>query len=100
MIEGRLENKAEAIQPEVYIPIFRKAGRVDRALELMEMARLSRPNYPELQLEHARLLYEKGDTGKAKTELAAVLQTWGQADPNHFLNLQAMALATELGVEI
>jgi len=24
MIEGRLENKAEAIQPEVYIPIFAK----------------------------------------------------------------------------
>jgi hypothetical protein len=66
----------------------------------MKTARLSRPNYPELQLEHARLLLEKGETDKAKVELEGVLSTWEKADPDHLLNLEAEALATELGMEI
>lgn len=100
MITERLENKTEALEPETYLPIFRRAGKIDHALELMKTARLSRPNYPELQLEHARLLLEKGETDKAKVELEGVLSTWEKADPDHLLNLEAEALATELGMEI
>lgn len=100
IIDQRLENKSEPLGPEIYLPIYRKAGRTERALELMETARLSRPNYPELQLENARLLIEAGESAKAKNELAKVLETWKNADPDHLLHLEAKKLAAESGMDI
>lgn len=98
IIEKQLADKTERLGPEAYLPIFRLAGKTDRALDLLAEARETRPNDPVLQLEHARLMLIKGDKESAKTDVSAVLKTLNKADADHFLRAEAEVLAAKLGM--
>ncbi|MGB3546371.1 MAG: tetratricopeptide repeat protein, partial [Saprospiraceae bacterium] len=99
LVDRQLVKKAGFLQPENYIRIFRLAGRTDRALELLEKARRTRPNDPDLLLERARLLQLTGDKAAAREAVTKVLATWNRADPGHRGRRQARELAAELGME-
>lgn len=96
-IDQRLANGMEGFSVEASARIQRKAGRLDRALELLEGMLKLRPNAPELLLEKVRIFHDQGNIEGIKEPLRSVLDSWREADPDHTGYQEAKALAESLG---
>ncbi|TXF91668.1 hypothetical protein FUA23_00350 [Neolewinella aurantiaca] len=98
MIDNRLENGTEILQPEVYIRIQRLAGRMDRAGELLDAQLRVMPNDPGLLLEKVKLLVAQANMEEAKAPLQSVLSTWKDADEDFYPLQEAKTLAEKLNL--
>jgi len=100
MINKLTENKQDIITPVSNARFNRKAGRYERASEILEKELKTQKNSPKVLLEYAKVKQLQGDFAAAKTALAIPLKTWKNADENFRYKRKAMELAAQLGVEI
>ena len=100
MINKLTENKQDIISPVSNARFNRKAGRYERASEILEKELKTQKNSPKVLLEYAKVKQLQGDFAAAKTALAIPLKTWRNADENFRYKRKAMELAAQLGVEI
>ncbi len=97
-IDKELADKVDVAETSTYAMVNRRAGRYDRAIELIQMKTDKGYSHPVYFLELAKALVAKGDSEAAHEPLQQALDTYRNADPDHLFAKDALALAGQVGL--
>lgn len=84
-------------QPYLAAKILRKAGKLERAAEILQQKIRSNEDEPIYFLELARI-QQTSDPAAARASLANALSAWQNADPEYIPAQRARELAQEIGM--
>ncbi|MBC6994240.1 hypothetical protein QWY85_20895 [Neolewinella lacunae] len=97
-IDKELAAKVDVAETSTYAMVNRRAGRYDRAIELIRTKTDKGYTHPLYFLELAKTLVAKGETEAAREPLQKALDTYRNADPDHLFAKEALALAAQVGL--
>lgn len=100
VLEDQITRKLTIVPYYLQARIFREAGKLAKATEILDQQLKSAPEEPLLLMERVRMLRAEGKDEEARSVLERVLSTYAKADPDFIRLKQAEELAAALGVVI